>query len=176
MYWSSEDESEDMEETTSDDEEEDMENESSDEDNINKSYIYEDESRWTQIMPPDNNKIYEFWSSDENEDIGDTTTDEEDEDMENTSSDDEGGDDMNKFYIHENEPRPTQIMAPNINKINEAWSSNGESKDMGDTTPDDEDEEVHPPIMKREIWEIHHPITEVKIIRWKLPFSKMNRN
>ena len=137
-----------------------MENEPSDEDNIN-----DDELRRTQIMPPDNNKIHEFWSpDDENEDMGNTTTDEEDEDMGDTSSDDEGGNDVNKFYIYENELRLTRIMAPNTNKINEAWSSNGESKDMGDTTPDDEDEEVHPPIMKREIWEIHHPITEVKII------------
>ena len=60
VYWSSDDESEDMRGTSSDDEDEDMGDTSSNnegEDNVNKPTINKDESRLIQIMPPNNYKI-----------------------------------------------------------------------------------------------------------------------
>ena len=69
LFWSSDDE--DMGDTSSDDE---------GEDDMNKSSINEDESRLTQVKPPNNNLKNEFWSSDdEGEDMGDISSNDGDE-------------------------------------------------------------------------------------------------
>ena len=93
-----------------------MGNESSDDqdgDDLNKSYIYEDESRRAQIMPPNNNKINEFWSSDEGEDKGNTPSGNEDEAMGDTSSNGEGKEDIDRPSDEEDESRLTRVKPPN---------------------------------------------------------------